>query len=604
MKSSIIIPVYNNLRLTLNCLESLAGSSYYKDDSEVIIVDDSSNDGTEEYFTQEKPVFPRLVYHRNRVNLKFAGACNAGAKRARGKYLIFLNNDTIVMPDWDKHLLDILENDRNAWIAGAKLLYPDGTLQHAGVYIPELTPQSFGHVYAGFPSCFPPANRAKELQCVTAACLAIRKEDFDSLEGFDETYRNGCEDIDLCLRVIREGKKIIYQPASEVIHLESMSEGRFDRSANNAALLFERWNGKVQPDMFDRIGEELNDCMYEGLIREISRIESNEEWQGIRSLNPEMERNPNSPVMLRPDRELIFAVPQNTGNDEELFIDIRCRAGEKIPVILTYQTRNGYRHEKILKTTGFVYKGNNHLLFPLKPGFMGETAAIRIEKQVPGIEITSMKFNSFLNPEKKKSEITIIYNIDDQIFINDLGDKLRKFLTEFTIRFAAAGNSPDKRKLNGLIGSLDSGYIMVLEKGMNVVPKFIVHAMEVMELQPEIGFVYSDIEVIRSDKAKIIGFDFNPATILTKNKPDMAGIFRRSAWEAVGGYDENIRFYSQTDLFLGILSTRLWKNHHIMYRGISISSIFGEINSEQESEAKDIRSKHTNYLYKISPRRL
>ena len=598
MKISIIIPVYNNLVLTLNCLESLAGSSYYCNDSEVIIVDDGSDDGTEAYFTKVRPPSHRLVYHRNPGNLKFAGACNTGAKLARSEYLIFLNNDTIVTQNWDKHLLAVLENDRDAWIAGAKLLYPDRTLQHAGVYIPELSPVSFGHVYNGFPSCFPPANLEKELLCVTAACLAIRKEDFDRLGGFDEIFQNGGEDIDLCLKVIQKGKKIIYQPLCEIIHLESMSEGRFDRSVNNAALLYDRWIGKVKPDLYDRIEKELNLCKNKALIHEISRSSSYNNWHNGLNVNPLSDVMQEGDIQLGPSaQDLILQLPENTPPGAELFLDIQCRADEKIPVRLYYETRSGYRNEKILTTVNFVYKGDNHLLFWIKENFMKNAVAIRLDKPGSRIAIASFTFYTFQNPSKKRPVVTILYHNADQLFIDEIKTVLNSY-PGIEYLFTGLGKESDPKELNELISCSEASYILVLGCGMRVIPEFIINAVEIMELQSGIGFIYSDIGIKKGNKDKTVGFDFNPETILLKNKPDMYGIFRKAGWKTIKGYDENIRFFPNTDLFIGILATGLWKSHHITYIAFQWEEINNDPAQDYLAESAWIRNKHNSFLLK------
>ena len=124
---SIIIPVYDNYEYTMLCLQSILentqGISY-----EVIIGDDNSNDETKNIKQHVKNV----TVVRNQENLRFLKNCNHAAQKARGKYILFLNNDTQVQKDWLKYLYETIEADNTIGLVGSKLVYPDGTLQEAG----------------------------------------------------------------------------------------------------------------------------------------------------------------------------------------------------------------------------------------------------------------------------------------------------------------------------------------------------------------------------------------------------------------------------------------------------------------------------------------
>jgi len=243
VECSIIIPVFNRVELTQQCLTQLAavtnGVSY-----EVIIVDNNSTDGTHE-FLETLGGDVRII--RNAENLGFAKACNQGAHAARGEYLIFLNNDTIPQDEWLNALVEEAESDKNIAIVGSKLLFADGTLQHAGVVISRnrLTPY---HIYRGLQGDIACANRRREFQAVTAACMLVKRTWFTEVQGFDEAYRNGFEDTDLCLRIGERGGKIVYQPKSWLYHLESQSPGRKQHEKYNASRFQEKWNEKYVVD--------------------------------------------------------------------------------------------------------------------------------------------------------------------------------------------------------------------------------------------------------------------------------------------------------------------------------------------------------------------
>ena len=182
----------------------------------------------------------------NQKNLGFARACNQGAKAAKGKYLLFLNNDTIPQPHWLEEMVRTAESDKNVGIVGNKLLYPDGTIQHAGVVVwKNRRPY---HIYKDCPGDLPAANIERDYQIVTAACMLVRKEMFDDVGGFDERYFNGLEDVDLCLKVGQKNKRVVYNPKSVVIHLESQTEGRQDYMDANRVLFEQTWRDKIRQD--------------------------------------------------------------------------------------------------------------------------------------------------------------------------------------------------------------------------------------------------------------------------------------------------------------------------------------------------------------------
>ncbi|WP_454061345.1 glycosyltransferase [Candidatus Nitrospira salsa] len=240
---SIIIPVFNKAELTKQCLTELmeitSGVSY-----EVIVIDNNSTDETQEIL---ESFLNEIQVIRNTENLGFAKACNQGARVARGKYVTFLNNDTIPQRGWLKALVEEAESDHNIAIVGSKLLYPDGTLQHGGVAISRSTLTPY-HIYRGLPGESTFANRRREFQAVTAACMLVKRTWFDAVGGFDEAYRNGFEDIDLCLNIGEKGGKVVYQPKSWLYHLEGQTPGRNLHNDSNTEVFLKRWSNKHLTD--------------------------------------------------------------------------------------------------------------------------------------------------------------------------------------------------------------------------------------------------------------------------------------------------------------------------------------------------------------------
>jgi len=242
-RCSIIIPVYNKASLTRQCLNVLLSHSRENVPHEIIVVDDASTDMTPQLLAGYGNRI-RVVTHK--TNGGFASAVNDGAAAAKGEFLVFLNNDTIPQPGWLEALVRYADAHPRAAAVGSKLLFPNGTIQHAGVIVcPDREP---AHIYAGFPADHPAVNKSRRFQIVTAACVLIRREPFHQAGGFDTAYRNSCEDVDLCLRLGELGHEVHYCHESVLYHLESVSPGRFTHNSANTKLYRSRWAHRVQPD--------------------------------------------------------------------------------------------------------------------------------------------------------------------------------------------------------------------------------------------------------------------------------------------------------------------------------------------------------------------
>lgn len=243
-RCSIVIPVHGRAGLTRQCLDTLLQEPPSVP-FELVVVDDASQDETQKLLDSYGE---RVRVVRLEENAGFAAACNAGAAAAAGE-LVFLNNDTIPVAGW----LDTLvayAGEHEAAIVGAKLLFPNETVQHAGVVIcQDGNPR---HIYAGFPAAHPAVSVSRRFQAVTAACMLVRREAFDAAGGFDDAYRNCLEDTDLCLRIGEAGHEVHYCHESVVYHLESVSRGRRSQEIERNAKLFrKRWEGRARRDDLD-----------------------------------------------------------------------------------------------------------------------------------------------------------------------------------------------------------------------------------------------------------------------------------------------------------------------------------------------------------------
>jgi hypothetical protein len=246
---AVIIPVFNQWKLTADCLRSLREHTP-DEDVQVIVVDNGSTDETagacgvlgQELFGK------RFEHVRLDENINFGPGCNLGASRADADFLLFLNNDTLLTPGWLPPLLRAFEKRPKLGAVGPLLLYPDqDRVQHLGV---TFTPSNHvTHLYHYFPSTHPVVARERDLQAITGAALMIRAEVFRQAGKFWEEYRNGYEDLDLCWNVRSLGLTLRCEPESRVYHLTSQTPGRFNAESHNSQVLARRCQGAFYPDM-------------------------------------------------------------------------------------------------------------------------------------------------------------------------------------------------------------------------------------------------------------------------------------------------------------------------------------------------------------------
>ena len=221
---SIVIPVYNQFEYTYNCIDSIIKNTESVK-YEIILADDVSSDRTKKvgkYVTNLRVI-------RNETNQGFLLNCNHAAQAAWGDYILFLNNDTQVRENWLAPLVKLMEKKQTVGVVGSKLIGADGKLQEAGGIIwRDATGWNYG---LGNDPALPEYNYVKEVDYVSGASLMIRKSLWDEIGGFDTLFAPAYfEDTDLAFEARKRGYKVMYQPLSEVIHFEGVSNGTSEES--------------------------------------------------------------------------------------------------------------------------------------------------------------------------------------------------------------------------------------------------------------------------------------------------------------------------------------------------------------------------------------
>lgn len=226
---SVIIPNKDEKETLQTCLEMLEKNTGYQN-FEIIIVENNST--TDEIFRYYKELSGNRKIHLLRWGKEFnySAINNFAAAHAKGEYLLFLNNDVkSINPDWLEEMLGVCQRPEVGGV-GAKLIYPDNTIQHAGCVIGM--GGIAGHMFVDMPAdrtgYLHKASLLQDMSAVTAACLLMKREVFEQAGGFTEELAVAFNDVDLCLKVRNNGYLIVYDPYAKLYHMESKTRGAED----------------------------------------------------------------------------------------------------------------------------------------------------------------------------------------------------------------------------------------------------------------------------------------------------------------------------------------------------------------------------------------
>lgn len=251
---SIILPVFNNLKLTLECLLSISEHSNPGISYEIIVADDASLDET----AQVLSLIPNLRLIRNESNLGFLRNCNGALERVKGNYVLYLNNDVQVTAGWLDIMLDTFNSYPNVGAVGPRFLYPSGHLQEAGAAFrsdgaADMVGLNEDPLQARF-------SYARRVDYVSGACLILPTPLAKQLGGFSEDYLPCyCEDSDLCLRIQEAGYFVYCNPAATIVHHLSKTTGVVDPGfklrciSKNLVTLQSKWMSRLDRAVIPRV---------------------------------------------------------------------------------------------------------------------------------------------------------------------------------------------------------------------------------------------------------------------------------------------------------------------------------------------------------------
>lgn len=225
---SILIPNKDHVVDLTKCIDSILEKSTYRNFEIIVIENNSEREETFDYYSYLETL-ENVSVVRWEGEFNYAAINNYGAAYAKGEYLLLLNNDTeVINEDWLEELL-IYGQRKDVGAVGAKLYYPDDTIQHAGVVIGLGAHRAAGHSHYGVSKenlgYMGRLFYAQDVSAVTGACLLVRKELFDALDGLDEKFTVAFNDVDFCLRIRKKGLLVVFNPYAELYHYESKSRG-------------------------------------------------------------------------------------------------------------------------------------------------------------------------------------------------------------------------------------------------------------------------------------------------------------------------------------------------------------------------------------------
>lgn len=269
---SLIVPTRNHLELLRGCIEGLLNRTSYRN-IEVLIVDNESDDAEALAWLASIPrQDARVSVLRDKNPFNYSRLNNWAAQHARGSILGFINNDIeVIHPEWlDEMVSHIVRS--NIAAVGARLLYPNGTVQHAGVItgIGGVAGHQFKGYHANSLGYFCRARLPQDLSAVTAACMLVRKNVFEEVGGFDaKELAVAFNDVDLCLKIREAGYRVVYTPYAELLHHESASRGyenspeKQRRFEQEVQVMKQRWGNRLANDPFYNPNLSLDDERFE-----------------------------------------------------------------------------------------------------------------------------------------------------------------------------------------------------------------------------------------------------------------------------------------------------------------------------------------------------
>lgn len=231
MKASIIIVSYNSEDFIEKCISSVIKNT--NNDTEIVVLDNASTDQT---FKILEKFVPQIKLLKSEINLGFGQGMNKAIDSALGEYLFLLNPDTEVHQSFIDRVVAFYQSDENIGLVGVKTILPDGEIQKTVKKEPTLF-GAFAEFILGVKNSYseyvPKGDKPKEVEVIYGAAVLIKRDLFKNVGGFSDKYFMYYEDVDLCRKIRKAGKKIYYYPQVAIVHLVGATKSSFDKSRLN-----------------------------------------------------------------------------------------------------------------------------------------------------------------------------------------------------------------------------------------------------------------------------------------------------------------------------------------------------------------------------------
>ena len=581
---SVVIPVYNNFNYTKQCIFSIF-KNHPLLNFEIIIIDNGSTDKTKEYFANFQDL-NNFRFISNDENLGFAKASNMGAKVSNSENILFLNNDTVV----SKGAIDELYYSITAGsakslkigAAGSLLLYPDKKIQEAGIMFEErLVPYN---AYSGMnisgcgQSDIKNAIYIKSYNALTAACLMLKKEVFESVGGFDEGYINGFEDVDLCLKLREAGYRLIFNPKSIIFHFEEKTAGRKKHDIENINRFMEKWRLKYKRDNYifaemDNLfiqNKSKNDVSkyyislnsFKSIEREIDNLIPNNKYEeALKLCNECLELNKYSINFHKKKedikRNLDILESQN---------DIRLLLNEKEKLLFAYRTvmNNIAKHNEEIKVS---LDQNEIYQVWIK---YNEPSRTELEKQRvfgfefnPKISIIMSTYNtdreylieaieSVINQTYQNWELCIADDASTETYVKEILKYYKEKDERIKVIYRTENGHISKASNSAL--SLATGdYIALLDHGDELSEFSLFFVVKEINEHPKTKLIYSDEDTLDEKGKRVNPYfksDWNPDLFLSQNMIRHLGVYKKDIVDEIGGFRKGYEGSQDYDLAL------------------------------------------------------
>jgi GT2 family glycosyltransferase len=570
---SVVIPAYNNFIYTKQCVFSIF-KNHPLLNFEIIIIDNGSTDDTKEYFAKFNDL-NNFRFISNDENLGFAKASNMGAKLSRSENILFLNNDTVV----SKGVIDVLYYSITAdsaeslkiVTAGPLLLYPDKKIQEAGIMFEERLVPYNAYSRADISGCRQSSDikntiYIRSYNALTAACLMLKKEIFETAGSFDEGYMNGFEDVDLCLKLRESGYKLIFNPKSIVFHFEEKTAGRKKYDTENINRFMKKWEHRYKRDNYifaemDNLfitNKSKNDVSkhiiplnwFKSAEKEIDNLISGNKYKEALKLCDDILELNKYNIKFHKKKENI----KRNFDIAESQKDIRFLLDEKEKLLFLYKAVM----KRIAKDNRTKVTLDENEIYQIWIKY-NEPSDTETEKQKifefrnkPKISVIMPVYNtdreylikaieSVINQTYPKWELCIADDASTEIHVKEILKYYKEKDERIKIVFGTKNGHISKTS-NDALSIATGDYIALLDHDDELPEYALFFLVKEINEHPDAKLIYSDEDKLYLDGSRVLRVlpyfkpDWNPDLFLSQNFISHLGVYKKSIVDEIGGF--------------------------------------------------------------------